>query len=158
MLSVELIEKFWNNSRINTADPNVCWEWNNKRRPAGYGMFYFRGKWFSAHRISFQIVKGDIPDGLFVCHSCDNKSCINPAHLFLGTNRDNILDAVKKGIHGKNLHRGTRHYRSLVQETDIILIRRLAAKRFSHGQIADLFDMTRRNVTKIVNRANWKHI
>jgi len=73
-----------------------CWEWNGKLL-AGYGVFRWNSKQQKAHRASYEQYKGAIPDGYFVCHSCDNPKCVNPDHLWVGTQSDNIKDAVRKG-------------------------------------------------------------
>ena len=66
---------------------------------SGYGKIKYQQKYYSVHRLIYEYYKGDIPDGLFVCHTCDNPSCMNPDHLFLGTCKENIRDSVKKGRH-----------------------------------------------------------
>jgi len=76
-----------------------CWEWTAGKNAGGYGRITFKGKVTLAHRLSYQTFCGPIPDGVYVCHHCDNPSCINPDHLWLGTNSDNILDCSKKGRH-----------------------------------------------------------
>lgn len=79
--------------------PSGCWEWTRYIRPAGYGMVGIPGQYrtIDAHRASWMVHRGPIPDGLFVCHTCDNRKCINPDHLWLGTHQDNIDDMVRKG-------------------------------------------------------------
>lgn len=74
-----------------------CWEWTGCSRGNGYGCMKVGSKLIDTHRLSFLVFKGAIPDGLLVCHTCDNKKCINPDHLFTGTHQDNYDDSIKKG-------------------------------------------------------------
>lgn len=89
-------ERFW--SKVNKEAPGGCWEWTAGLNSAGYGQF---SNWPSApqraHRVSWEFANGEIPDGLCVLHRCDNRPCVNPAHLFLGTKGDNIRDCFAKG-------------------------------------------------------------
>lgn len=83
-----------------------CWEWTAAISKQGYGRFNHT----AAHRYSYKMYVGEIPDGLFVCHHCDNKKCVNPDHFFLGTTTDNIRDAMKKGILPTAIHPSAAHY------------------------------------------------
>lgn len=79
-------------------EPNSgCWLWTTGLIKAGYGTLYWEGTTLRAHRMSYEVFVGPIPDGLFICHSCDNRACINPDHLWPGTHRDNIDDKIRKG-------------------------------------------------------------
>ena len=93
-----LVKRFW--PKVEKTSANECWTWLGAKLPKGYGKIAgrdWRGGWLYAHRVSWELHNGPVQDGLWVLHHCDNPSCVNPAHLFLGTNRDNMRDMQRKG-------------------------------------------------------------
>jgi len=88
-----LADRFWN--KVNKTDG--CWEWGANRNPSGYGRFRLNGRMEVAHRVGYSLAFGQIPDGLFILHSCDNPPCVNPSHLRAGTKADNMRDMVQRG-------------------------------------------------------------
>ena len=93
-------ERFW----AKVEKSNSCWLWRANCNPEGYGQFWLNGKLEKAHRISWTFKHGAIPDRLLVLHKCDNPPCVNPEHLFLGTDRDNSRDRIRKGLWTPNQH------------------------------------------------------
>lgn len=98
-LGLEVEYLFWKQVEQNSA--YECWPWKGPSLKNGYGQFHVLGKSAYAHRVALEMVGITIPDGMFVCHHCDNRKCCNPSHLFIGTARDNTLDMVSKGRHGR---------------------------------------------------------
>lgn len=91
---VDSPERFWSY----VAKSDGCWEWTGKIGKNGYGVFFANVKAYPAHRKSWQMANGPIPSGMHICHHCDNKKCVRPDHLFVGTHADNMRDAWAKGI------------------------------------------------------------
>jgi hypothetical protein len=107
-----VIKKFWDGVKIGT--PDECWEWTARLSPKGYGVIPFNRRNLRAHRLSFAIHKGPIVPGALICHTCDNRACCNPGHLYLGTSLSNTDDRRNRGrtsnlskTHCKNGHEFT---------------------------------------------------
>lgn len=103
---------FWSHVEI-TPD---CWMWHGNIDTNGYGRTTFNGVRTGAHRVSYFLLKGEIPKGMMACHHCDNPKCVNPAHIFIGTQKDNMQDWTKKGLNkavaeGRFAQRGKDHWK-----------------------------------------------
>lgn len=95
---MDKVIRFWSKVPIGAEG---CWEWKAGLSPRGYGQFWDTGTNRGAHRYAYEQVIGPIPEGLFVCHRCDNPACVRPDHLFLGTQQDNMSDKQSKGRCGR---------------------------------------------------------
>lgn len=135
-------------------DESGCWNWVAYKDKNGYGNFQYLGKSWKAHRISYELYRSKVPDGSLVCHSCDNPSCVNPAHLFLGTPMDNMKDKVTKGRMRGNWIPGKSHGTKLT-ELQVLQIR---ADTRSRPTIAKEYGVSRPLVSLIQRRKIWKHI
>jgi len=175
---------FW--SKVNKKGPihpihGQCWVWTGSRFSQGYGRLIGHGR---AHRISWEIHFGDIPDGLCVCHHCDNPSCVNPKHLFLGTKGDNIRDRNAKGrdrtpqgddhwsrispekvargdrngsrTHPEKMTRGEKYWSAKLTEDEVRLIREF--HKLGCQVLARTFGVSPNTISRIVRRKQWKHV
>jgi hypothetical protein len=97
-------DRFWR--KVARTGPAECWLWLAGRNPKGYGRFGMHGSAVFAHRQAYALTVGAIPEGMYVCHRCDNPPCCNPEHLFLGTHADNIRDMTRKGRADRDKKRG----------------------------------------------------
>lgn len=142
-------ERFWS---YVSKSPG-CWEWQGARI-GGYGKFKINYKQVAAHRFSYELEYGEIPDGLFVCHQCDNRACVRPDHLFLGTPADNVEDAIQKD----RWARGERSGRAKLTTAQVQEIRALREEGVKLQEIADRFGISDSAVQFIVARKNWRHV
>jgi HNH endonuclease len=153
-------ERFW--PKVDkSGGSDACWPWIAYRNPkSGYGqMTNGRGVLLLAHRVAWELTNGEIPDGKFVCHSCDNRPCCNPSHLWIGTNRDNILDAIKKGRTIKPpVHYGVDHPLTTITNYDVICIRAACEQGVSNRIIAIRYGISEKTVINIKKRRTWGHI
>ncbi len=147
-----LEERFW--EKVDKKGKGECWEWKAFCGNHGYGQIGFRGKMEQAHRISYELNVGKIPEGLCVLHHCDNTACVNPAHLFLGTQGDNMIDMSKKG----RSMIGINQPRHKLNECEILEIRRLRSIGLKPKILSKMFGVSASHIWNIYNRLSWKHI
>lgn len=159
------ISRFWSYVRIGASDQ--CWEWTRSRVPGGYGQFaLISHRPIGAHRVAWLFTFGAIADGLYVLHRCDNPPCCNPAHLFLGTQRDNMHDLTAKRRRPRGdqhwsrrmpdlVMRGDRHVSSVLTTEAVRLIRTSNA---SADDLARLYGVLPHHIRRIRRRERWKHV
>lgn len=162
LFSVNLSEKqlwrFW--KKVEKGGPCECWNWNACKNELGYGNLNLFGKSLLAHRVAFAISKGAFRSSLKVCHSCDNPSCCNPSHLWLGTDADNVADRDAKGrlVKGKTFHGGS-HVNAKLTDEQVSEIRALYAfGEWLHRELGEKYGVSRGTIQRIVTGARWKHL
>lgn len=145
-------EDFWRFVAIGDG----CWTWTGTRTSRGYGQFGFQGEAHRAHRFSFVLHFGSLPDGLDVLHKCDNGLCVRPDHLFAGTHADNMADKAQKGRAARQY--GEAHGRARLTSSQVIAIRDAYAKGVNQYQLAAAYGIAQRTVSAIIRRKAWPHI
>lgn len=138
----------------NVSGRDGCWTWRKYKNPDGYGSVWWQGKMVGAHRLSYETFVGPIPSGMLVCHHCDNPSCVNPDHLFLGTNADNAADRDAKG----RTARGSKNRHAKLGEDDVREIRRLVSEGWTCANVGALFNISKQQVSKIATGKRWAHV
>lgn len=150
-----MTDKFWDKVD-KTSD---CWEWVGYREKTNYGRVSFRGNnKMLTHRVSWILTNGEIPNDLCVLHRCDNPPCVNPEHLFLGTIADNNADRDRKGRWKENGIKGSQHWRSKIDESDVRVIKGLISVGTKQRAIARFFDMSEQAIGDIKAGRRWRHV
>lgn len=151
-MSTELIvSRFW--EKVNKSKDG-CWEWQASIDTKGYGYCWNGKKVVRAHRFSWELHFGPIPNCIQVLHSCDNPPCINPEHLFLGTNLDNVKDKCKK----ERQKKGEKHPFAILKDEQVIEIRRRDESGESLANISKEFNVTKKSISQVARGNKWKHI
>ena len=148
-------DRFW--EKVEVRGPEDCWEWTAYKNRKGYGYFSIAGAGVTgAHRVSWEFANGSIPPGLYVLHSCDRPSCVNPAHLRTGTQTDNMRDMIGRGRSWQP--KGVTNSKAKLSESDVLDIRRRCAGGEKRVPVAKLYGVTRSTVSRIVSLKTWAHI
>jgi hypothetical protein len=152
----ERVAAFWRKVKKDANDKG-CWEWQGYRHPQGrYGYLKVAGnKTAKAHRYSWELHNGPIPEGADVLHTCDNPPCIRPSHLFLGDDMTNAADRSAKGRSARNM--GTKNGRAKLTEDDVRYIR-CNPDHLTQKELAARFRVASSLISFVVNRVNWKHV
>jgi hypothetical protein len=137
-------------------DQKGCWNWTDHLEVRGYGRATYNGKTYPAHRLSYMCFEKKIPKGLLVCHKCDNRRCVNPEHLYLGTHHDNSLDRGKRNL--KSFQRGESHGNCKFSDAIILEVRKKHSEGQSRSQISKIYNIKYSAVCKIIRRESWNHI
>jgi len=153
-------EYFW--SKVNKRGEGGCWNWTGVFNKGGYGMVKKNSKYIKATRIVWEMFNGKVPKGkgwhgVCVCHKCDNRACVNPKHLFLGTQADNMRDMVAKGRSPNNV--GEHNPNVKLGRKDIFKIRKLYTGEYGQQtSLAKQFGVAQNTIYDIVNNNSWSHI
>lgn len=170
----DIITRFWNNveivsvcsrKRYKTAlgigcfstyvnmPKNACWIWKGSKAD-GYGMLWYKGRLRGAHVVSYLLHRGSIPKGKEICHRCsgkDRRDCVNPAHLYAGTRKQNVADGLRKGT----MLLGKRNGSTKLSKTDVLNIRRRVYLGEMQMEIAEDFGVTAACISNIMARRSW---
>ena len=146
-------DRFMRSFKINEI--TGCWDWLNALDAYGYGGFSWN-EHPKAHRAAWTLFHGPIPDGLHVLHTCDNRKCVNPEHLWIGTNADNMRDKQEKGrfVLGKR-YSGEENYASKLKTIDAVFI---FNSSHSYTHLAKMFNVSKTAIASIKKKRSWKHI
>lgn len=143
-------DRFW--SKVDRRHEE-CWIWTGSLDRLGYGTFWFRGASERAHRVAYELARGVAPGPRHVRHDCDNRACVNPSHLRLGTHAENMRDKSERGR--VVTYRGSRNPSAKLTEEQVKEIRRLVAGGATLTSVGHQFGTHRSNVRRIVNREKW---
>jgi AraC-like DNA-binding protein len=138
---------------LNVNKTDACWLWTGTINKFGYGRFSIKAVHYTAHRISYELFVGQIPEGLFLLHSCDNPSCVNPSHLSPGTHTDNMKDMFNK--HRQVDHSGSRNPSAKLTEENVDYIRSCPNTQTSCKELAKQFGVVENTIKRVFTGDRW---
>ncbi len=153
-----LLERF--NTKYQINPHNHCWEWKGACYKNGYGNIMLEdGKVTGSHRVSWLIHKGEIPFKHNVCHTCDNVKCVNPDHLFIGTQKDNLKDMTNKGRRKSNTPLGVNNINAkLIDEKVREIRRKYTPYVYTLQMLADEYEVSKRLIYMVISKKIWRHV
>jgi len=135
---------------------DACWVWKMEKDEWGYGGIDDNGKFRKAHRVSYELHNGEIPDGALICHTCHNEACVNPEHLYAGTPQSNVDDAIERGTFMESRPKGEEVGTSKLTREEVADIkRRYKDTDVTQGELADEYDMGQTQISRIVRNERW---
>lgn len=137
------ITRFW--ARVVKTSKTGCWIWNGELGPRGYGRVKKNGEHLMAHRVSYELEYGKIPEGKYVCHHCDQPRCVNPKHLFVGSASDNVIDAIRKG-------------RWYACKLTIQQVKEIRKSPLRNVELARLYPVRANTICTLRLNKTWKHV
>tara|TARA_R110000822_G_scaffold310340_2_gene442670 strand:+ start:2171 stop:2659 length:489 start_codon:yes stop_codon:yes gene_type:complete len=152
--STSLNDRFF--SKVSLPNENGCMLWFGAKDSWGYGHLTINKTTKKAHRLAYEMTKGEILKGMFICHTCDTPSCVNPDHLFLGSPRDNVIDCIKKGRFP--LNKGERVGNSKLNNRLVVEIRCLLNYGYSQREVSRMYGVTSQNINLIHHNKAWRHV
>lgn len=142
-----------------TANPNCCWEWQANTSKSGYGKVTVKGITILAQRMAYYIHTGIDPIGSIILHTCDNRKCVNPNHLSIGTHKDNSRDMIIKGRGKEQFMNGEKHKNAKLTEDIVREIRRKHSEYgLKSGELALMYGICQPAMSRILSRKRWSHI
>ncbi len=147
------LEDVW--KKIDKRTEDECWEWMGCKNWDGYGTIKINQILWGVHRLVYELTYGSIPKELFVCHKCNNPSCCNPKHLYVGTPKDNMDQRDRE----ERQAMGEKNGRSKLTKQDVLEIRRLySLENYSQRKLGEMFGICKTQISRIINRKNWRYV
>lgn len=156
-VDARLHKKTNRNSGVIRYNLTECWEWTGSTGSHGYGTIYGDGRYWLTHRLAWFLIYGEDPD-VHVLHKCDNRKCVNPDHLFLGTDADNVRDMCAKGRRVQADLRGDQSHFAKLTRAEVLGIREAYSGGAAVQQLAAKYSVSRDTVSRIVHRKSWANV